>query len=75
MKRNGWLRKAWATAALTTSGTMWLGSCDQFSKEFRAAAGPQLETGVNALLDGIVTGMFAVVEPDPGSGSSTSPGA
>lgn len=71
MKRTRWFRQIWTAAALLSGGSLWMGSCSEYSKEFRAAAGPQLETGVNALLDGLVAGMFAVVEPDPdGSGSS-----
>lgn len=35
------------------------------AEEFRAAAGASLETGINAIADGILAGVFAVIEPDP----------
>ncbi|MCH7701328.1 MAG: hypothetical protein IID37_06540 [Planctomycetes bacterium] len=44
------------------------GGCgvSDLSAEFRAAAGGQLQTGVTALLNGLVDGAFAVLEPgDP----------
>lgn len=39
--------------------------------EFRAAAAPAIKTGVNSILDGLVDGLFAVVEPDT-AGTSAS---
>lgn len=38
--------------------------------EFRAAAVPALETGVNAILDGFVDGIFAVIDPDDPQGDN-----
>lgn len=48
------------------------GGCgaSDLSAEFRAAAGDQLQTGVTALLNGLVDGAFAVLEP----GDSTATG-
>lgn len=34
------------------------------AEEFRAAAGASLETGLNAIADGLLAGAFAVFEPD-----------
>jgi hypothetical protein len=39
--------------------------------EFRSAAAPAIKTGVNSILDGLVDGLFAVVEPDPVDTSSS----
>ena len=43
---------------------MRVGGCSQYADRFRAAASPSLQTGVSALLDGLVEGVFAVVEPE-----------
>jgi len=32
--------------------------------EFRAAAGPAVQQGLTLILDGVLDGLFAVVEPD-----------
>ena len=40
-----------------------LGCHDEF-KVFRAAATPGLEAGINSILDGVVTGIFDIIEPD-----------
>lgn len=48
-------------AAIAGSG------CSEYMDEFRDAASPSLRTGVDALLDGFVEGVFAVVEPDEGT--------
>jgi hypothetical protein len=34
-------------------------------REFRAAAGPAVQQGLALILDGVVDGLFAVVEPEP----------
>ena len=52
-----------AVFALTCGGGCGV---SDLSAEFRAAAGGQLQTGVTALLNGLVDGAFAVLEPgDP----------
>lgn len=65
-------RAAGAMAALLAGGCL-LGAagCNDKFDEFREAAAPALESGVNALLDGIVTGVFAVVEPNDASSTAT----
>lgn len=45
-------------AALTASGCT-------FGRDFRAAAGPELESGVHSILTGLVNGLFAAIEPEP----------
>jgi len=40
-----------------------LTGCDR-SREFRDAAGSALHSGVSLILDGLVDGVFAVIEPD-----------
>jgi hypothetical protein len=39
--------------------------------EFRSAAAPAIKTGVNSILDGLVDGLFAVVEPDAAETSAS----
>ncbi len=68
-----------AAAALALSAGLSMGGCNDDFDEFRSAAGPQLEAGVDALFDaagpqleagvdalfdGLIDGIFAVVEPD-----------
>lgn len=36
--------------------------------EFRDAALPAIESGVNAIIDGFVTGIFAAIEPEAETG-------
>ena len=50
-----------------------LGGCS-LGPEFRAAAGPAFETGVNAILDGLVNGVFAVIDPDDTDGDDNAAG-
>lgn len=38
--------------------------------EFRDAALPAIQTGVNAILDGLVTGIFAAIEPEAQTGTT-----
>ena len=57
----GWRRVGLAVclpALLLSAG------CEAITKEFRAVAGPAIETGVNSILDGLVDGFFAVFDPD-----------
>ncbi|MHC4064581.1 MAG: hypothetical protein ACYSUI_08790 [Planctomycetota bacterium] len=55
-----------AAAALLVASS----GCTELGDEFRAAAGPKLESGVNDLLTGIVSGAFEVFEPGKSSDSS-----
>jgi hypothetical protein len=34
-------------------------------RDFRDAALPSLRTGVDAIVDGLLDGIFAVIEPEP----------
>ncbi|MBK8913253.1 MAG: hypothetical protein IPM64_01400 [Phycisphaerales bacterium] len=46
--------------------------CDSdIAKEFRAAAVPQLETGINAIADGLISGAFAIADARDPSSSET----
>ena len=38
-------------------------------EEFRAVAGPAVETGVTSIVNGLLDGLFAVIEPDATTGS------
>jgi hypothetical protein len=43
------------------------GACDdEISKEFRAAALPTIEAGVQSIFSGVVTGIFTVADPNSG---------
>lgn len=44
---------------------------DAVRDEFRAAAVPLMESGVNAILDGLVSGTFAVLDVDGTSNTTT----
>ena len=46
------------------------GCGDEVSKEFREAALGSIETGMNAVVDGLLDGFFAVAEPDSTSTDS-----
>jgi hypothetical protein len=59
-----------AILIFNSAGTI---ACDGVFEEFRAAASGELKAGVNSILDGVVTGVFAVFEPDD-SGTSTDGG-
>ena len=65
-KTNRVLRLALGASAMMAGG-LRVGGCSEYSQEFRQAATPMLRSGVNALLDGLVEGVFAVVEPEASS--------
>ncbi len=52
------------------------GGCgvSDLSAEFRAVAGDQLQIGVTALLNGLVDGAFAVLEPGDSTGMGNGTG-
>jgi len=61
-------------AAIVLLGAVTLlatGGCNKLGDEFRAAAGPELQAGVTQLLNGLVDGTFAVVDPDDDEDTST----
>jgi len=56
-------------------GTVAVGTtaCDEeVSQEFRSAASEDLASGIKTILDAIVDGIFAVVQPDEASSGSSS---
>lgn len=65
-------RVAGATLALLLiAGLPLLGGCDDsYAREFRSAANSSIQQGVNAILDGVVSGVFAVLEPEPQSNTN-----
>lgn len=63
-------------AALRLGGALVLAlgaaGCDSdIAKEFRAAAVPQLEAGINAIADGLISGAFAIADARDPSSSDT----
>ena len=48
-------------AALALSG---LAGCT-VGREFREAAGPSVQTGVTQIVNGLLDGLFAAIEPEP----------
>ena len=68
------LRASGAILALLMLPLAFSGGCSEdVQKQFRTGAGAQLETGLKAILDGVVTGIFTVV--NPADKSSTDPNA
>ena len=58
-----------AILVFNSGGTI---GCDGVFEEFRAASSSELKAGVNSLLDGVVSGVFAVFEPDDTTESTAS---
>ncbi len=73
-RRGGHSRRGTRRAACAFVGIAFLLSGCSLGEEFRAAAGPAVETGVNAILDGLVDGLFAVIEPDNADGGDNAAG-
>jgi hypothetical protein len=73
MKRSKKKRKMAAlTAALGSSMLFGNGLCSgEIGREFRTAAGQNLQDGVLSIVTGIVNGAFAVIEPDANANDST----
>jgi len=74
--RHGWIGRRTCTcgamfALLAVLMVCGVGCDDEVAKEFRAAANDSVETGVNAILDGIVTGIFTVADPEDSTSSTT----
>ena len=56
-----------ATAAMTgVSFTVFsvVSGCADVGRDFRTAAGPAIESGVRSIVDGVLDGLFAVIEPE-----------
>jgi hypothetical protein len=59
------------TAAAALAGTVVASCVDGTGREFREAALPAVQTGINAILDGLVDGVFASIEPDAAPDATT----
>lgn len=62
-----WVRGAtrWAVV-IGGSCVLPLAACNgEIGRQFRTAAGASLETGVQAIVSGLLDGVFAVIEPEP----------
>jgi hypothetical protein len=58
-------RIAWRTVAWLALAALACTGCESdMAKEFRTAARPQLEAGVDSLVSGLLDGAFALWEPD-----------
>jgi hypothetical protein len=55
-----------AALALVLAAGGLTGCDDGIRDEFRAAALGGIETGVNAIMDGLLEGIFTIAEPSPG---------
>ena len=54
---------------LITAATAWIAQTGCLAgTEFRAAALPAVESGVEQILDGLVDGIFAAIQPETTSG-------
>ncbi len=63
-------------AALAILAPLLVAGCDDAVRdEFRAAAIAQVESGVKAIFDGILTGIFTIAEPTPGQTGEEAVGA
>lgn len=60
-----------ALALLVAPLALSVGCDSELDKEFRAAAVGSIETGLNAIVDGVLDGLFAVADPNDGSSSGT----
>ncbi len=70
------LRLCGAILALATLPLALTTGCgDEVSKEFREAALGSIETGMNAVVDGLLDGFFAVAEPNTASETATATGS
>ena len=66
------MRRKWMRAAVIV-GSSWVlhgTGCGAAWTEFRSVAGPSLQQGVKAIVNGLLDGVFAVADPS-GSGSTS----
>lgn len=62
------------TAFLALAPLMFATGCEkEVQDEFRSAAAGALQTGFSAIFDGILDGVFAVIEPNEPVGSEAGP--
>lgn len=63
--RTGRLRRVAVAAA--SLGVCWMGACPLGGTQFRETALPAIQTGVTSILNGMLDGIFAVIQPEAGS--------
>jgi ribosomal protein S5 len=78
-KRRGLVSDAWGRrvgrtglAALVLVGSLTgvLGCGENAEDRFQDAASSAIESGLKSIMDGIITGIFAVATPDSGAGDT-----
>lgn len=70
MKERTRRRCSWKlTFALLVCGLFALPGC-LTGDEFRAVAGPGVKSGVTSIVNGVLDGLFAIVEPDTSRAST-----
>ena len=63
-------KSRWGAAAMAIVLAALAGGCGT-GREFRAIAGPAVQTGVSSILNGLLDGVFAVIAPDPTTNANT----
>ncbi len=69
-KRSGRAMGAALALLLVVTG-LATGCGDELEREFRSAAVGSIESGVNAVVDGLLDGVFAIADPDEGDAAAT----
>ncbi len=64
------ISKATVTGLALLGLTLGTGCDSEMAKEFREVATPSLQSGVSSILNGVVDGLFAVVDPDTSESDS-----
>lgn len=64
-------RATGASCALIWIATLAIGCDSEIQKEFRSAAVSSIETGVNAIFDGVISGVFAVADTEASKSTSS----
>ena len=66
------LRRVRARAiGVAATGLIALAGCDMLNKEFRQVAGPAVQSGVTDIVNGLLDGVFAVIDPDTADDTGT----
>jgi len=61
-----------AAVVLGGAGLLPISVCNgTLGREFRAAAGSNIQQGAQSILSGVLDGVFAVLQPNPTGSSST----
>jgi hypothetical protein len=71
MRSNSSAKRFIKAALLLAASLRAVSGCTD-AEEFRAAAGDSIHTGLSAIADGLLNGIFAVVEPDATSDTDSS---